>query len=215
MSNFQHCGLCFTPDHIQAAHENVNREPIQSAWMFLSTQDVNDSVMHDSELILHAYRYKLTSNRDSGKQVIHARFNPATALTSTAMPPTLMPSSPECARWHMRLKWFAIMRTLHRVSLLGKPTMQTLPTSFSIRPKAAALSIIFGWGFSICRTSFWTPMIALKRVARFTATPSSRCVPKRVSCRSRRWGRRSQLPSSVFRRRCTGLHGRSRHTCGC
>ncbi len=72
MSNFQHCGLYFTPDHIQAAHENVNREPIQSAWMFLSTQDVNDSVMNDSELILHAYRYKLTSNGDSGEQVIRA-----------------------------------------------------------------------------------------------------------------------------------------------
>ncbi len=72
MPNFQHCGLYFTPDHIQAAHEHVNHEPIQSAWAFLSTQELNDSVTNDSELILHAYRYKLSSNRDSGEQVVQA-----------------------------------------------------------------------------------------------------------------------------------------------
>ncbi|MEP6988719.1 MAG: alginate lyase family protein [Chloroflexota bacterium] len=72
MPNFQHCGLYFTPDHIQAAHENINREPIQAAWVFLSTQSLNDNVMNDSELILHAYRYKLSSNHDSGDQVVRA-----------------------------------------------------------------------------------------------------------------------------------------------
>jgi len=72
MPNFQHCGLYFTPNHIQAAHENVNREPIQSAWMFLSTQDLEDSVTNDSQLILHAYRYRLSNNHDSGEQVVQA-----------------------------------------------------------------------------------------------------------------------------------------------
>ena len=71
MPNFQHCGLYFTAHHIQAAHEHIKREPIQSAWVFLSTQEMNDSVMNNHELILHAYRYKLSNNLDSGQQVVH------------------------------------------------------------------------------------------------------------------------------------------------
>lgn len=72
MPNFQHCGLYFTPDHIQAAHEYVNREPFQSAWMFLSTQTLGEHIAHDSDLILHAYRYKLSNNHESGEQVVRA-----------------------------------------------------------------------------------------------------------------------------------------------
>ena len=72
MSNFQHCGLYFTSDHIQAAYEHVNREPFQSAWKFLNTQELNNSVMDNSNLILHAYRYKLSNNHESGLEVVHA-----------------------------------------------------------------------------------------------------------------------------------------------
>src|SRR5258707_14264866 len=72
MPNFQHCGLYFTPDHIQVAHENVNREPFQSAWLYLSTQSLNDDSINDSDLILQAFRYRLNSNRDAGEQVVQA-----------------------------------------------------------------------------------------------------------------------------------------------
>ena len=72
MSNFQHCGLYFTPDHIQIAHEHVSHEPFQSAWLYLSTQPTSDDGMNDSDLILQAFRYRLSSNHDAGEQVIHA-----------------------------------------------------------------------------------------------------------------------------------------------
>ena len=72
MSDFQHCGLYFTPDHIRAAHDHMNREPIQSAWVFLSTKPLNESVTNDTDLILHGCRYRLSDNPDSGEAVVRA-----------------------------------------------------------------------------------------------------------------------------------------------
>ncbi|MBI1282286.1 MAG: hypothetical protein GC179_29440 [Anaerolineaceae bacterium] len=72
MPNFQHCGLYFTPHHIQAAHDNVNREPLQAAWVFLSTQELDNSITNDSQLILHALRYRLSQNGESGHLVVQA-----------------------------------------------------------------------------------------------------------------------------------------------
>lgn len=72
MPNFQHCGLYFTPDQIQTAHDNADREPFQSAWLYLSTEPLNDETVNDHDLVLQAFRYRLNSNQDAGEQVVQA-----------------------------------------------------------------------------------------------------------------------------------------------
>lgn len=63
MPNFQHSGLYFTSDHIQAAHKHAAREPFQAAWAFL-----NDA---PDDLMMNAFRYRLNDNRDAGEQVVN------------------------------------------------------------------------------------------------------------------------------------------------
>src|SRR5690349_10226588 len=62
--------LYFTPEQIKAAHDSVNREPIQTAWMYLSTQPLDDTITNDTDLSLHAFRYVFSDNQDSGELVV-------------------------------------------------------------------------------------------------------------------------------------------------
>ncbi len=68
MPNYQHCGLYFTPDHIQAAHKYAKNEPFQTAWSFL-----NDEQPHNpsQSLMIAAFRYRLGSSHESGEQAVH------------------------------------------------------------------------------------------------------------------------------------------------
>lgn len=67
MPNFQHCGLYFTPDHIQAAHEHAKREPFQTAWNFLNKWEGQNPL---DVLIIDAFRYRLASEKSAGQQVV-------------------------------------------------------------------------------------------------------------------------------------------------
>ncbi len=67
MPNFQHCGLYFTPDHIQAAHEHSKREPFQTAWEFLNHWQGQNPL---DSLIIDAFRYRLANERAAGQQVV-------------------------------------------------------------------------------------------------------------------------------------------------
>jgi hypothetical protein len=64
-----HCGLTFTPEHIQAAHKNRDREPFQSAWNFLESTLPTDPI---AALILDGFRWRIAQDAAAGEQaVIH------------------------------------------------------------------------------------------------------------------------------------------------
>ena len=72
MPNFQHSGLYFTPDHVQAAHEHLNKEPFKSAWDFLNKHTPTTDSLNDTDLMLHAFHFRLSGNHESGETVSHA-----------------------------------------------------------------------------------------------------------------------------------------------
>lgn len=62
-----HCGLFFSPEHIQLAQRERNQEPFLSAWMYL--RDREQSGINEAQWC--AARYRLSEDEKAGEAAIH------------------------------------------------------------------------------------------------------------------------------------------------
>jgi hypothetical protein len=67
MPTYPHCGLTFTPEHIQIAHKNRDREPFQSAWAFLESNHPTDPI---AALSLDGFRWRFAQDAAAGDRAI-------------------------------------------------------------------------------------------------------------------------------------------------
>lgn len=67
MSFSPHCGLTFTPEHIQAARKNRDRQPFQSAWAFLESTRPTDPI---AALSLDGFRWRFAQDAAAGEQAV-------------------------------------------------------------------------------------------------------------------------------------------------
>lgn len=62
-----HCGLTFTPEHIQSARKYRDREPLQSAWAFLESTRPTDPI---AALSLAGFRWRFVQDAAAGEQAV-------------------------------------------------------------------------------------------------------------------------------------------------
>jgi hypothetical protein len=64
----QHCGLYFTPEHIQLAQRERNQEPFLSGWMYLRDREQNGAAGAQWS----GLRYRFSDDYKAGESAIHA-----------------------------------------------------------------------------------------------------------------------------------------------
>lgn len=70
--NYTHYGLYFTPDHVQSALKDAEREPFKSAWSFLANYPYGDHPDSSATLILNGFGYRLGGGLDPGEEAVLA-----------------------------------------------------------------------------------------------------------------------------------------------
>ena len=78
MTNFQHFGLYFTPEHVQNAHKNSEREPFPAAWAYLRESDIQPGTL--AAVQWNGLRYRFDDDQKAGEQAVIDLQNKAHAL---------------------------------------------------------------------------------------------------------------------------------------
>jgi hypothetical protein len=68
MTNFQHFGLYFTPEHVQNARKNREREPFRTAWAYLGEQDAQPGTL--AAIQWNGLRYRFDDDAQAGEQAV-------------------------------------------------------------------------------------------------------------------------------------------------
>lgn len=63
-----HCGLYFTPEHIEQARRERNQEPFLSAWLYLRDREQSGA----AEARWCGLRYRFSDDHEAGESAIHA-----------------------------------------------------------------------------------------------------------------------------------------------
>lgn len=85
--NYPHCGLYFTPEHVQIALQDAEREPFKSAWSFLTNYPYADDPQSPATLIMNGFGYRLGGGIDPGEDAV------LTLQSGYSLDPTTYPTA--------------------------------------------------------------------------------------------------------------------------
>lgn len=83
--NYSHYGLYFTPEHVQNALKDAEREPFKSAWSLLTNYPYGDQPQSFANLILNGFAYRAGGGTDPGEDAV-LTLQSGFGLDATAYP---------------------------------------------------------------------------------------------------------------------------------